>query len=456
MRWVQLARRAGHRQEAGCEIDDRAQPATPGRFGAHGLFVCPLGEGAQVGRATALRTGAPGMRHASGPRDMRPTANRPCRRQRRSGCAAMTKRLLYIQMLRALAANAVLLYHISFIEKKYTNLPPSYDKLYELGTFGYDVFFVLSGCIMYIININTSSRTFLFDRIVRIYPIYWFYTTLVIFVFFFYPAAVNSSSHQTPTLWRSYLLFPDFVHPHLIVGWTLVLEMYFYLTFALVLACRARMEWAVAVWGVFVIVGVVALGDIIAVDEPLWYTVLHPLTLEFIAGVLIGSLIRSGRVKFAGWALLGGIGWIVIVVAVVPDAYRLGGLARVALVLPAAGLVVYGLAVLDIRGQSTPPRWLVRLGDASYSVYLCQIFVISAVGRLYFRFPSPDWVPPDIARAALVLVCLVATNVGGLLSYRFIERPTMRMLTQHLRPQYLRMVAGVTRRQPRMPYTKSR
>ena len=362
----------------------------------------------------------------------------------------MTQRLLYIQMLRALAANAVLLYHISFIEKKYTNFPPSYEKIYEAGIFGYDVFFVISGCIMYMLNSNASSRGFLFDRVTRIYPPYWFYTTLALPIYLFYRDVISSSYSVAPSLWRSYLLFPDITHPLLIIGWTLVFEMYFYLAFALALACRVRLEFAVAAWGVFVIVGVAALGDSMTETfQPLLHVILHPLTLEFIAGVLIGSLIQSGRVKYASWAIVGALCWMVAVVTAVPDAHALEGAARVALILPAAGMIVYGLAALDIRAQSVPPQWLLRLGNASYSIYLCHIFVISAIGRLYFRFPPPDWVPPDIARAALVLACLVASNLTGLLSYRYMERPTMR-LARRLRPQYLRIVASVIRRQPRM------
>ena len=360
----------------------------------------------------------------------------------------MTGRLLYSQMLRAFAANAVLLYHISFVEKKYTDIPQIYEKFYEFGAFGYDIFFVLSGLIMYMNNNNTSSRKFLFDRVTRIYPAYWFYTSLIVPIFIFYPAAINSSLSETPDLWRTYLLFPDFTHPLLIVGWTLVLEMYFYLVFALALASRVRMEWAVTAWGAVVIVGAAAFGASITEPfQPVLHTILHPLALEFIAGVLIGSLIQSGRVKYASWVMVAALGWMVAVVAVVPNAHALEGAMRVALVLPAAGMIVYGLAVLDVRARSAPPRWLVRLGDASYSTYLCQILVISALGRLYFRFPPPDWVPLDIVRVALVLTCLVVTNVVGLVSYRCIERPTMRLARQ-LRPQYLRIVNSVIRRQP--------
>ncbi len=132
-----------------------------------------------------------------------------------------------VQVLRALAANAVLLSHLFIVEQKYGHgfvaLPAGVD----LGRRGVDLFFVISGFIMAMIaQQSTQWHGFLLDRITRIVPPYWFYTTLVLIVALIAPGIVNSSYQHPPSAWLSYLLIPQDVPPLLAVGWTLIHEMY--------------------------------------------------------------------------------------------------------------------------------------------------------------------------------------------------------------------------------------
>ena len=162
-----------------------------------------------------------------------------------------------IQLLRALAANGVVLAHLYVVEQKYGQgmivLPASA----QMGAMGVDLFFVISGFIMALLVRGATWRKFLVDRVTRIVPAYWFYTTLVLILSLLYPSFVNSSVEGQPSILRSYFLLPDSTGPLLAVGWTLIHEMYFYLACAMILFALTRWcgsfgPWLLG-WGLVVV-----------------------------------------------------------------------------------------------------------------------------------------------------------------------------------------------------------
>jgi hypothetical protein len=79
-------------------------------------------------------------------------------------------RLPTLQVTRGIAANLVVLSHLSIIEAKYTSgqILPAFA---FCGTTGVDIFFVLSGFIMVIVaGKGIGAVQFLWRRIARIYP----------------------------------------------------------------------------------------------------------------------------------------------------------------------------------------------------------------------------------------------------------------------------------------------
>ena len=87
-----------------------------------------------------------------------------------------------IQYLRGVAAMSVALFHTS------VNMPafawPS-SLARDFGDCGIDVFFVISGFVMFFVTKDNSmsSRTFLLRRIIRIVPLYWLATILYLILF---------------------------------------------------------------------------------------------------------------------------------------------------------------------------------------------------------------------------------------------------------------------------------
>src|SRR5437016_4636844 len=119
-----------------------------------------------------------------------------------------------IQLLRALAASSVVVYH-SGIEStsvcKGTNLNCVYD--FWTGGYGVGLFFVISGFIMVTTSWNAfgqpgAALDFMRRRIIRIVPLYWLLTTVAVIGVFFVPTMLNVPVLDFPYVAASYLFWP--------------------------------------------------------------------------------------------------------------------------------------------------------------------------------------------------------------------------------------------------------
>ncbi len=302
-----------------------------------------------------------------------------------------------IQALRGIAAVAVVLAHLGGpdgFESRW--LAGGYDWLaftHGPGQAGVDLFFVISGLIMVVTTQHrvpgpASAREFLRRRVVRIYPIYWVATLPVLALFLVSPGAVNSSAENPPDVLASLLLLPQSGLPLLMVGWTLTFEMYFYLVFALVLLLpRAGRLPALAAWGVLTL----ALAAAFAGSGNPWLgTIGAPIVLEFLFGAAVGALVV--RKKFVAPLLCTTAGLVGTATALGLGDFP-GTWYRALPVGLCLAVTVYGVVGLEGRWRLTAPAWLQKLGDASYSLYLWHVLVLSAVGRtVLVRLPADPWV----------------------------------------------------------------
>src|SRR5882757_1242054 len=165
----------------------------------------------------------------------------------------MSKTLNCIQVARGLAAFMVVSFHMLPIESKYVGLK-ILPAAFWVGQIGVDIFFVISGFVMMISteNLIASRETaleFFRRRLVRIYPIYWFFALLVLPVYLVSPHLVNASQGNQVDLLRSFLLLPSQSLPIIAVAWSLVFELWFYLLFAVLLMFPRQYRPALlAIW----------------------------------------------------------------------------------------------------------------------------------------------------------------------------------------------------------------
>ncbi|MBK2092324.1 acyltransferase family protein [Francisella philomiragia] len=149
-----------------------------------------------------------------------------------------------LQVLRGLAAWLVVFHHYNqLLGFRESSLLEYF--LRSRGQFGVDIFFVLSGFLMYMVASKSKSNTdFLLKRISRVFPAYIFFTLLLASCLYILPHNDNSfTSFNLKSLFLSCLMIPNQnpsgigYFPLLTVGWTLTIELCFYLIvyFSLVL-----------------------------------------------------------------------------------------------------------------------------------------------------------------------------------------------------------------------------
>lgn len=334
---------------------------------------------------------------------------------------APTAFLPSIQAGRGVAALLVLLFHAS--EAVFGDAS---RLVLKGGAAGVDIFFVISGFIITYVSRGDTAGRFFSKRAIRIAPLYWFYTTVVVAILVTMPTLYASLRFEWSFVLASYLfvLSPSNVgDPGVLVGvgWTLAYEAYFYTLMAIGILLLSARGW---VFTTAIILAGAALSPFVVPPAPL-IPLLTALPVEFLGGVLVARLFLADRRLPPALAVAAiGVGLAAVVAAGAAGA--VGGIfynpARILWYGVPAVAIVAGLVAL--HGRVHVPAPLLWLGDVSYSLYLSHPFVIEAVIRLI----RPLGLPPAVALPAL----LAATLVVAGLSYRLIERPSTRFLSRRL------------------------
>lgn len=351
-----------------------------------------------------------GERSAPSPMDQTPDQTTPARHD-----------LVSIQYLRAVAAIAVLIFHAA-------------DRMgwrFGVGAAGVDIFFVISGFIMWVIGSRRSPTpaTFLLRRAERIVPLYWLVTLALAGTWLVAPR-LFPHLQPTPRHVVLSLLFVPHADPSGLIaplvepGWTLTYEVFFYIVFAATLAAPSRWRLAVLTGA---LASLTALGAVIGSTNPIMQTYTHPLLLEFLAGVWIGQ----------AWSRGVGLPWWTCMLMLASGVVALGAADLALLDVERWRTVLWGgPAVLIVGGAlglerlGRWPHWRIPklLGDASYSIYLVHGLAIAAALRI---------APAVLGNArAPIFVALVAAGLfGGVVCYLAVERPLTRALQRRASSQ---------------------
>ena len=199
--------------------------------------------------------------------------------------AERKKTLPNLQILRAYAALSVVFFHVIWAAKSYGFRTDFTENIGNFGASGVDVFFVISGFVMLYTQLE-SKRTvpnFLIGRFLRIVPLYWLLTLIIIVLYFMLPSYVFRELEITPGWALTSLGFVSNAvsnkDPIIFVGWTLEWEMLFYLVFGVSLWFRA--------WLTSITVTVVALLTFATLAPQISSFVSNFILVEFIAGMAV-------------------------------------------------------------------------------------------------------------------------------------------------------------------------
>lgn len=288
------------------------------------------------------------------------------------------------------------------------------------GSFGIDLFFVLSGLVMFFTSQKpgTTGTGFFVKRVMRIIPAYWFYTTVFLVWIAIFPEVFAYTDYNFTTLIASYLLIPSQnpsgigLLPVLTPGWTLIYEFTFYTTLAICIFATKK-------YAVQLCFALIFLAPLFFPDGYTFSPILGSWTIwQFLAGFVIGWYVRSSlysRINAAVpvWlqcaALFIGA---LLLLSVMSN----GLVQRTA----AAAMIVQASVLIDLKAayKSALAKFMIRLGDYSYSTYLCHVLVIGA----YLHFTGSGWGQPWYWHAAVILSICVSVHFVAKASYRFVEQ----------------------------------
>lgn len=334
--------------------------------------------------------------------------------------STLPQRFTYVDLLRGLAALAVLITHYRWFFARSvgdwrTDVQlPLYDVLwpfYENGLLAVQMFWILSGFVFTVayggFGRNVSARTFLIHRVARLYPLH-FITLLLV-------AILQTISWKTSGEWQIYgnndvrhfiahLGFASnwFTTEHSFNApvWSVSIEVLIYAAFLVYLLRSGPNLWVA-----------IAIIPLAFIAERLTQNFIPQCFALFFAGVVIARIAQ----RVQSWAIfVSGLGLLIVTIAGV----ALGEpMALVYAGTPALLLLFVGL---DLTFPPVP-QGLHWIGAITYAVYLLHMPVLISL-KMSFGTSLP-LESPGMLGAFLALVVLISIPV-----YRHLELPSQRYI----------------------------
>ncbi|MGO7044913.1 acyltransferase family protein [Rhizobium johnstonii] len=336
--------------------------------------------------------------------------------------------LVQLQYLRAIAALMVVYFHAVL---QLAKVNPAVDATaFVYGETGVDIFFVLSGFVMWL---TTSGRgmspiDFARRRIKRIVPLYGLATLFSATVALVAPSLLKSTVFDLPHLAASLFFLPwanpadpSTITPVVVPGWTLNYEMFFYFVFALLLPLQEVRR----IPAMFAIFAVILIACRLLPETTVTRFYGEPIMLEFLAGVVLGWLYGQKVLLPNRWAWAApamGFAFLFINEALMPPESRFYAWG-----IPAI-FIVYGAISIDFS-MLPVIGWLNYLGDCSYSIYITHAFTLAFLRVAADRLPIGILQQPVL----FVILSLVLSSIGGAIIHE-ITSPRRRKVAVASRP----------------------
>ena len=291
--------------------------------------------------------------------------------------------------------------------------------IHAIGNTGVDIFFVLSGFLIYraVIRRPINYYKYAWRRVERIYPTFMCVFAIYIVLCVVFPERSKiPEAHAVQYLVMNFLLLPGIfdIDPLITVAWSLSYEVFYYITVpVLVIVCslrsfdpKKRIVLFLSILASYTLIETIG-------NAP------HFRLTMFIGGILLYeiSCLKSGA---RNNALFDGISLGLLVLALAVFGFAGGPFAYIGL-NAALVLVLYrclyapGLAARIFAFR--PMRWL---GNMSYSYYLMHSLGLHGFFFILSFFPV---YPAAWVYALLIPAAFVATVVASVVVYILIERP---------------------------------
>ena len=338
----------------------------------------------------------------------------------------------FIDFMRGVAALGVLVCHtsravISFYPNSWLNSSSFLKSFFEHGRIGVDIFFLISGYIIFIsVNRNSSPRVFLAKRLTRIFVPYLPLAILLGLVYLMFPGLTNSPNGISVNWIKSLTLIPATGDYSLSIAWTLSYEVFFYIIVCLTLFLRLNAaRWLIVLFPSMAGLVAILCGRPIEFNKATDFAelFLSPYQWEFLIGCISAwagqALISQFSALRNEKRILSTI--FILAVAIVIFPFDLNLRYRIILMVFLGTLLALS-SVRDFSFARKRLRLITVAGTFSYSLYLVHVPVQSVIVRLSLLLKLP---------VELLLVILIAVPVICSIEYFYlIERHSLALMKQ--------------------------
>jgi peptidoglycan/LPS O-acetylase OafA/YrhL len=315
------------------------------------------------------------------------------------------------------------------------------------GRIGVTFFFALSGFLLTWSSSGGKKSTFYRRRFARVYPLHFVMWLVLLIVLVLFGNGVSPvEAFATLLLIQTWFPASNIYYGVNWSSWTLSCEAFFYAVFPFLRGWFDRFRIRpVHVLALILVYGALMVALSVFVAQPQWIAYIFPPVriMEFIAGMLIAMLMKSG------WRpplTLGKAATLLIILYVViawPLQLAIGSQIVIfnALALPALLALIAAAAQSDLVDS---PSWLrkstfQRLGEWSFALYLTHLFVLQVFVKV---FPGLD--QASVVERIFVTLLFVVTAMGvAIAAYYLVEKP----LEKKFRGSKPRVEMAVTGRQ---------
>jgi peptidoglycan/LPS O-acetylase OafA/YrhL len=339
----------------------------------------------------------------------------------------MGKQIDALTTTRGVAAIMVVIYHFGsgvFPFNRAANF-------FHSGALAVSYFFVLSGFVLYTAHEGKkiAIANYFRKRFARIVPVYWLALFLVVCIgYAFYQYSFSAFAIKL-ILVHAFLLqayIPDYSMNLNLPGWTLSVEVFFYLIFPLLLTLlKKRKQFFIVMTIVLYILSQVihlhyfplrhSLNSNI-IDTVFFNPVIH--LNQFLIGMLGGYLFVNAdlpKEKYK-WVLLGSFVVMVLLMATIPQNLS----SHVGLIAPVFMVFILSLGIRNPRVLNFKP--FVFIGEISYGTYILQLPVFSFFDVMNSRYLHIK--QPYFFYFFLFMLVLIASA-----SYVFFEKPLRKKIS---------------------------
>jgi exopolysaccharide production protein ExoZ len=317
----------------------------------------------------------------------------------------------FLQALRGLAALLVLFLHVAGGAEEYYGAT-SYHRFFFMGHKGVDIFFVISGFIMMVAHEKdfgnpTRWMSYMTKRVRRIYPAYWVMFSVVLIAYLVQGRVGSGASEFTfNDVMQSFLLLPQNKRTILVISWTLVYEMLFYLLFSFWILSK---RWGAAISGTWLLaIFVSQFSEIPFLPEQ----AVNRHNLEFFIGIAAAIVLKRHVASADVWCLIAALLFICGAILLAND------LSCFWIFPLSTALFIVG-ASHSQRIDKWIPNWLLALGDRSYSLYLVHTPVQLLTYKLLLKV--------GVTSPLVAFLCALGASIAtSMLFYIYVERRFMR------------------------------